>query len=199
MTTIVSVLLGLANMAAQGSILNLVTVPKTWVGPLTVVATFLTGVGSFLATAVQPWTGSTAFYALAFGLFGLFGGSLPAFSLHAHTVLPQQLRTVRAKAVAAVLLCVGVPTAVGVAASACTPAQSAELSQVEGIVLGDLKAGKTKADVLKDVANALAGKPGVDAAQVLLDALTTLIDLGYLPPNLLATASTMRAEIQSRP
>jgi len=94
-TTLVSLLLGVINMIAQGSILNLVTVPKTWAGPATVMATFFTGVGSFLASAAQPWTGSTAFYALAFGLFGIFGGGLPAFALHTHTTLPRMLRAAR--------------------------------------------------------------------------------------------------------
>jgi hypothetical protein len=94
-TTIVSLLLGLLNMVAQGSILNLVTIPKPWAGPATIAGTFLTGVGSFLATASQPYTGSTAFYALAFGLFGLFGGSLPAFAIHGHVTLPKAMRMMR--------------------------------------------------------------------------------------------------------
>ena len=38
-TTVVSILLGVVNMVAQGSILNLVTVPKTLAGPATVGAT----------------------------------------------------------------------------------------------------------------------------------------------------------------
>lgn len=143
-TTVVSLLLGLVNMVAQGSILNLVTVPKTWAGPATITATFLTGVGSFLATAAQPWTGSTAFYALAFGLFGLFGGSLPAFAAHAHTVLPKQMRAMRLAAMKTIppaagvlLLAIGIGTVP--LSTGCTPAQAAtdvaETMRVAQIVL----------------------------------------------------------------
>lgn len=77
---------------------------------------------------------------------------------------------------------------------ACTPAQQAVFSKIEQIVLDDLAAGKTRAQIEIDVGNALAGQPGADAAIVLEDVLTFLIDAGYIPPNVLPAAKTMLTE-----
>jgi hypothetical protein len=71
----------------------------------------------------------------------------------------------------------------------CTPAQQAQFDQIEQIVLADLAQGKPRAEILVDVGNALAGKPGADAAIVLVDVLTFLIDAKILPPNVIPLAS----------
>ena len=98
-TMLLSVLLGFVNMAvAQGSILGVVVVPKTWLPDLTIVSTLLGGIGSFLASAPTPWTGGTAFYALTAGLGCLLGGALPAFAAHAHKVVPAQLVSLQKQA-----------------------------------------------------------------------------------------------------
>lgn len=94
-TTVVSIVIGVLNMIAQGSILNLFPTPKPWVAPASLALTFLTGVSSFLGTAAQPWTGSTVFYAFAFGLFGLVGGGLPALIVHGHVTLPRAMRAAK--------------------------------------------------------------------------------------------------------
>jgi hypothetical protein len=204
-TTVVSLLLGLVNMVAQGSILNLVTVPKVWAGPATIVGTFLTGAGSFLATAAQPWTDSTAFYAFAFGLFGLFGGALPAFAVHAHTVLPKQMRAMRLAAVrtippaaAALLLCLGLGSA-ALSTASCTPAQFAndvqETMRVAQIVLSDLGQGKTKAQILVDVGAELGGKPGVAVADAVIAAVDLLEALNLIPQNILASAHLLKSDL----
>jgi hypothetical protein len=206
-TTVVSLILGLVNMVAQGSILNLVTVPKTWAGPATIAATFLTGVGSFLSTAAQPWTGSTAFYALAFGLFGLFGGSLPAFALHAHTALPKQMRAMRLAAVrtippaaGALLFCLGLGSA-ALSSTGCTKAQAAydvqETMRVAEIVLADLTAGKTRAEILVDVGQELGGKPGVAVADAVIAAVDLLEALNLIPQNILAKAHLLKSDLLS--
>jgi hypothetical protein len=71
----------------------------------------------------------------------------------------------------------------------CTPAQQAQFNQIEQIVVADLSEGKTRAEILVDVGNALAGKPGADAAIVLADVLAFLIDAKVLPPNVVPLAS----------
>jgi len=76
----------------------------------------------------------------------------------------------------------------------CTPAQQAMFSKVEQVVLDDLAAGKTRAQIEVDVGNALAGQPGADVAIVLEDVLTFLIDAGYVPANVLPQARMMLAE-----
>jgi hypothetical protein len=193
-TTIVSLLLGLLNMVAQGSILNLVPVPKPWAGPATIAATFLTGVGSFLATAAQPYTGSTAFYALAFGLFGLFGGSLPAFAIHGHVTLPKAMRMMRKGVIPAVML---MATAAMLQATACTPATQATISKVDQTIANDLTAGKSLPEIEADV-NAILGKPVIDLETIIMDGIAFVIDLGILPADKVPHAEGMRDEIRAR-
>lgn len=188
-TTIVSVLLGVLNMVAQGSLLNLVTVPKAWAGPATIAATFVTGVGSFLATASQPWTGSTAFYALSFGLFGLFGGSLPAFAVHGHVTLPKMMRAARKGVLPLVL---GLSILSLSLETACTPAQQATISKVDETIANDLLAGKSLPEIEADV-NAILGKPAVDIESIILDGITLILDLGgILPADKVPAAQAMR-------
>jgi hypothetical protein len=200
-TTVVSLLLGLVNMIAQGSVLNLVTVPKTWAGPATIGATFLTGVGSFLTTAVQPWTGSTAFYALAFGLFGLFGGALPAFVLHGHTTLPAQIARMRrstAATLGAVALVLGIGS-IPATQSGCTKAQAASdiasFDLVVRVVLSDLASGKTKDQILQDVGAALGGQVGVAVSDAVIAAIDLAEALGYIPNIGLVHTHAIRAEV----
>jgi hypothetical protein len=194
-TTIVSILLGVVNMIAQGSILNLVTVPKNWAGPATIGATFLTGVGSFLASASQPWTGSTAFYAFAFGLFGLFGGGLPAFAVHAHTTVPKMMRAAR-KGILPVLLLVG---AGGLATSqtGCNQAAQATIDKVDKIIERDIAEGKSLPEIEVDV-NALLGKPAVDVETIVMDIITTILDVGGLTADKADHAQAILGEIRAK-
>jgi hypothetical protein len=194
-TTIVSIVLGVVNMIAQGSILNLVAVPKNWAGPATIGATFLTGVGSFLASASQPWTGSTAFYAFAFGLFGLFGGGLPAFAVHAHTTVPKMMRAAR-KGILPVLLLVG---CAGLAASqpGCNHAAQATIDKVDQIIERDIAAGKSLHEIEADV-NALLGKPAVDVETIVMDIITTILDVGGLTSDKADHAQAILGEIRAK-
>lgn len=194
-TTIVSVLLGVLNMIAQGSILNLVAIPKSWAGPATVAVTFLTGVGSFLATASQPWNGSTAFYAFVFGLFGLFGGSLPAFAIHGHVTLPKMMRAARKGVLPLVLL--GGGLSIAAIEEGCTPAQQAEISKVDLTIQNDLAAGKSLPEIEADV-NAILGKPALDLETIVMDGITLILDIGGLAADKVDHAQAILAEIRAK-
>lgn len=74
------------------------------------------------------------------------------------------------------------------------PAVQALLSNVEQLVLNDLAAGKSRADILADVGKLVAGQPGADVGLILADALQVLIDLHVIPANILGRAHTMLAE-----
>lgn len=191
-TTIVSIVLGVLNMIAQGSILNLVTVPKAWAGPATVAATFFTGVGSFLASAAQPWTPSTVFYGFAFGLFGLFGGSLPAFAMHGHVTLPKMMRAAR-KGVLPLLLLTG---GAGLLSTqeGCTPAAQATISKVDQKIADDIAAGKSLPEIEQDV-NAILGKPAVDVETIVMDVIAVILDVGGLAADKVDHAQAILAEI----
>lgn len=194
-TTIVSVLLGVLNMIAQGSILNLVAVPKPWAGPATVAVTFLTGVGSFLASAAQPWTSSTAFYAFAFGLFGLFGGSLPAFAMHGHVTLPKMMRMARKGVLPIVLLLGG--AGILTTQDGCTPAQQATISAVDAKIEQDILAGKSLPEIEADV-NAILGKPAVDVETIVMDVITVILDVGHLAADKADHARALMGEIRAK-
>jgi hypothetical protein len=194
-TTIVSLLLGLLNMVAQGSILNLVTIPKAWAGPATIGATFSTGLGAFLATAAQPWTGSTAFYALMFGLFGLFGGSLPAFAMHGHVTLPKMMRAAR-KGVLPLLLLTG-GAALLSTQEGCTPAAQATISKVDQKIADDIAAGKSLPEIEQDV-NAILGKPAVDVETIVMDVIAVILDVGGLAADKADHAQAILAEIHAK-
>lgn len=77
----------------------------------------------------------------------------------------------------------------------CAPAQTPNnvLATVEQVVIADLVAGKTLAQVEQDVARALGGSPAADVTMVVQDVLAVLIDTGVLPPSLLPLASQYRA------
>jgi hypothetical protein len=97
-----------------------------------------------------------------------------------------------AVAACAVLACA---ITAGGAIESCTPAQSATWTKVEEIVLADIQAGKSEPQIEQDVAQVLAGQPGVDAVIVLNDVLTFLIDTGTIPPNWLPRAQVMLAQV----
>ena len=84
-----------------------------------------------------------------------------------------------------------------VAAPACTPAQQAEWSQIEAVVLADLTAGKSRATILEDVGRIVAGQPGADVALLVADALTFLIDGGWIPANVLPAAKEHLAALRA--
>lgn len=193
-TTAVSILLGLANLVAQGSILNLVKTAPSWATPATVVGSFLTGVLSFLKTAPQPFTGSTAFYAIfVYGLGGLGISALPAFLVHGHSTLPKMLRAARKVGPVLVMLALPAGVAAIVGQSACTPAQQAAWSKVDTIVLTDIEAGKTRAQIIADVTADLGiGSPLADT--ILLDSLNFLIDVGAIVLHL-PEATALRNEL----
>jgi hypothetical protein len=85
-------------------------------------------------------------------------------------------------------------------AGACTPAQSAELTQIENRVAADLQAGKTLEQIETDVAIIVNPKnPLIDTLVVILvnDALQILVDAGVIPPIFLPRAQTMLAQVRA--
>lgn len=81
----------------------------------------------------------------------------------------------------------------------CTPAQQAELGQIESIVLADVQAGKTLEQIMADVGKVVGGKAGVDVAVITYDILVTLIDLGVIPSNVLPQAQAHKAALAAMP
>ena len=77
----------------------------------------------------------------------------------------------------------------------CTPAQSAEMANIESTILGDLVANKSQAQIEQDVAAIVGGKFGVDVVIIVDDALTLLIDSGKLTPAELTAAQTMLGQV----
>lgn len=84
----------------------------------------------------------------------------------------------------------------------CTPAQEAILGQIESRVLADLKAGMLPEAIETDIAQLLAGQVGVDVVRIVNDAITLLIDGGFVPANLLPAARSLqtieRAKLTAR-
>ena len=100
----------------------------------------------------------------------------------------------------AALLC-----ALGVAGSyesACTPAQQAEVTLIENWVQADLGLGMSTEAMVLDITKRLAqqaiGTVGLDVYQIVLDAVTLLIDAGVLPPSVLPAANAARAELKMK-
>jgi hypothetical protein len=88
------------------------------------------------------------------------------------------------------------------AQTGCTPAQSAEMVNVETTILGDLAANKSQAQIEQDVARIIGngvipggGNIGVDVVIVLDDALVLLIDSGTLTPAELTAAQTLLGQV----
>jgi hypothetical protein len=76
----------------------------------------------------------------------------------------------------------------------CTPAQQAQITKIEQIVLADILAGKTRAQIEADVGQALAGQAGADIAAIVDEVLMLLVDLGAIPAADLPRVMAMRAE-----
>jgi len=93
-TMVLSALLGLITQMVQtGTFLGRWVTPKTWLPSLTVAATFLGGIVSYLASqSPLVLNSATVFYAVMFGITALFAGSVPAMAVHAHVVVPGQVR-----------------------------------------------------------------------------------------------------------
>ena len=81
--------------------------------------------------------------------------------------------------------------------TACTPAQQAEFTAVENLVLQDLTAGKSRTQILEDVGQLLGGGVGKDIALIVADALALLIDGGWVPANVLPTAKAHLAALRA--
>jgi hypothetical protein len=84
--------------------------------------------------------------------------------------------------------------------SACTPAQNAELSQIENKIAVDIQAGKTLEQIETDVALIVnPNNPLVDAIVIMLvnDALQLLVDAGVIPPGFLSRAQTMLVQVRA--
>lgn len=79
----------------------------------------------------------------------------------------------------------------------CTPAQQALQTQIEQTVLADLAEGKTRAQILEDVGRLLAGQPGADVGLAVADAISFLIDIGVIPPNVLPAAKEMLTTLRA--
>lgn len=97
--TILSLVLGFVTQGIQsGSILGVATVPKPWLPFLTIFATFLGGVVSYLTGlgSSAQLNSSTVFFAVVTGLTDLLAGSAPGLAIHAHVVVPAKLRALRA-------------------------------------------------------------------------------------------------------
>jgi hypothetical protein len=99
----------------------------------------------------------------------------------------------------AMLGCVGLfafqTAAFGAAVVDCTPAERAEASTLEDLVLHDLQAGDSDAQIENDIASQLAGQPGVDAVIILNDVLQFLIDAKAIPADLMSAALTMKSNV----
>lgn len=85
--------------------------------------------------------------------------------------------------------------AFGAAVTGCTPAERAEASTLESLVLHDLQAGDSDQQIEDDIAVQLAGQPGVDAVIILNDVLTFLIDAKVVPADLMSAALAMKSNV----
>ena len=77
----------------------------------------------------------------------------------------------------------------------CTPAQRAEVANIDAIVLGDLVENKSQKQIEEDVAQAIGGNLGTDVVILVDDALTLLIDTNKLTPAELTAAQTLLGQV----
>ena len=103
----------------------------------------------------------------------------------------------RAVAIAGVLCALSGLAAV--TESACTPAETAQASKVEGVVLADIVAGKSLETIEQDVAVLFAGQPGADIVAIVNDALALLIDMHVVPIANVPTALALQIRIRALP
>lgn len=87
----------------------------------------------------------------------------------------------------------------GAAVTACklTPAETAEIKEVETTILADIAAGKSFPQIQEDVARVVAGQPGVDVVVIFDEAISLLIDLGKIPPRFLTQAKLLQRQARS--
>jgi len=88
----------------------------------------------------------------------------------------------------------------GVTQTGCAQLQAnfPQLDAAEKIVLTDLAAGKGAKQIEEDVAQVFAGQAGVDAVIAVNDILTTLEDLGLIPPGLIPQAKKLHLEEKAK-
>lgn len=97
------------------------------------------------------------------------------------------------------ILCGGIVVSIS-----CTPAEQAEATKIENVVLLDLAsglaAGKSDVQIIDqidtDVGKLVAGQAGVDVALIVNEALQFLIDTGEIPANELPTAKAMTVKLK---
>lgn len=95
---ILSLVLGCVNQIVQtGSLFGQVIVPKAWLPDFTIAASFLGGVVAYFG-GLSPLVlnESSIFYAVAAGVTALLASSVPAIAVHAHYVIPSQMRAMHA-------------------------------------------------------------------------------------------------------
>ncbi len=177
----------------QGNILGIVTVPKTWVPYLTVLA----ACGASVGVALQQ--GAAVLPAILFALVGLSTGS--ALAHHVGTPARTQSMTegnsgkppasssppvVVAKVTGALMLVFGLGMS-GSSTTAGTGTAVPPILNLVSIVEGDLRAGDGDAQISSDICKALGGNALTDAVcgnvgVIVVDIVTYLVDGGTLPP-----------------
>jgi hypothetical protein len=101
--TILSLLLGILTQIVQsGSLFGIVTVPKPWLPDFTLASTFIGGLVAYLG-GQSSLNSSIVFYAVVAGITALLAGAAPGMAIHAHYVVPAQLRAARKAALAEVV------------------------------------------------------------------------------------------------
>jgi hypothetical protein len=87
----------------------------------------------------------------------------------------------------------------GAALSACTPAQSAEMVQIEQVILADVESGKPIVQIELDVTNILVGvniqKTADEIVIIVNDVLAYILDLGQLPAMYVPQAESMHKQL----
>ena len=103
----------------------------------------------------------------------------------------------KAVPIALVLLFVGSASAPALLTS-CTPAQQAEVTQIQQWVEADLVAGMGFPQIFQDVSQRIGGPFAGDLATVILDCIQLALDGGKLPPSAQAHAVMVRAEARAQ-
>ncbi len=101
--TVLSLLLGIVTQMVQtGTLLGQWVTPKSWLPGATIVMTLLGGIVAYL-TSQSPvvLNGATIFYAAVAGILSLVSGAAPGLAVHAHVVVPEHVRQIRAARLAA--------------------------------------------------------------------------------------------------
>lgn len=101
-TTVLSLVLGIVTQMVQtGTLLGKWTTPKSWLPTLTIAMTLLGGIVSYLGSqSPLVLNGPTIFYAVIAGIVSLMTGAAPGLAVHAHVVVPENVRAIRSQRVA---------------------------------------------------------------------------------------------------